>query len=109
MSTELESPKLELDIDSEEEDGLIENMEQEIECPRCYDIMTLSSDFDRVGIFLSRMRLVACDEIDIDLEKVENTIMGLETIQRKENEMINKISSSKWDVSPLERSTETIH
>jgi hypothetical protein len=58
---------------------------------------------------LSRMRLVACDEIDIDLEKVENTIMGLETIQRKENEMIDKISSSKWDVSPLERSTETIH
>jgi hypothetical protein len=58
---------------------------------------------------LSRMRLVACDEIDIDLEKVENTIMGLETIQRKENEMINKISSFKWDVSPLERSTETIH
>jgi hypothetical protein len=55
------------------------------------------------------MRLVACDEIDIDLEKVENTIMGLETIQRKENEMINKISSFKWDVSPLERSTETIH
>lgn len=55
------------------------------------------------------MRLVACDEIDIDLEKVENTIMGLETIQRKENEMINKISSSKWVVSPLERSTETIH
>ena len=53
MSTELESPKLELDlVDSEEENGLIENMEQEIECPRCYDIMTLSSDFDKLGYFV---------------------------------------------------------
>jgi hypothetical protein len=58
MSTELESPKLELDLqDSEEEDGLIENMEQEIECPRCYDIMTLSSDFDKLGYF--------CQECDL--------------------------------------------
>jgi hypothetical protein len=58
MSTELESPKLELDlVDSEEEDGLIENMEQEIECPRCYDIMTLSSDFDKLGYF--------CQECDL--------------------------------------------
>lgn len=40
------------------------------------------------------MRLVACDEIDIDLEKVENTIMGLETIQRKENEIRKHISNS---------------
>ena len=60
MSTELESPKLELDLqDSEEEEeaGLIENMEQEIECPRCYDIMTLSSDFDKLGYF--------CQECDL--------------------------------------------
>ena len=58
MSTELESPKLELDlVDSEEEDGLIENMEQEIECPRCYNIMILSSDFDKLGYF--------CQECDL--------------------------------------------
>jgi hypothetical protein len=59
MSTELESPKLELDLqDSEEEENrLIENMEQEIECPRCYDIMTLSSDFDKLGYF--------CQECDL--------------------------------------------
>ncbi|MGI8831545.1 MAG: hypothetical protein ACR2IS_02775 [Nitrososphaeraceae archaeon] len=59
MSTELESPKLELDLqDSEEEEAwLIENMEQEIECPRCYDIMTLSSDFDKLGYF--------CQECDL--------------------------------------------
>jgi hypothetical protein len=39
------------------------------------------------------MRLVACDEIDIDFEKGENTIMGLETIQRKENEIRKHISN----------------
>jgi len=32
-------------------------MEQEIECPRCYDIMTLSSDFDRLGYI--------CQECDL--------------------------------------------
>jgi uncharacterized protein (DUF983 family) len=26
-------------------------IEHEIECPRCYDIMTLSSEFDRLGYF----------------------------------------------------------
>jgi hypothetical protein len=58
MSAELESPKLELDLqDSEEEERVIENMEQEIECPRCYDIMTLSSDFDKLGYF--------CQECDL--------------------------------------------
>jgi hypothetical protein len=33
------------------------------ECPRCNDIMTLTSDFDKLGLGLSRMRLVACNEI----------------------------------------------
>jgi hypothetical protein len=58
MSTELAFPKLELDSqDSEEEDGLLENVEQEIECPRCNDIMILSSDFDKLGYF--------CQECDL--------------------------------------------
>ena len=58
MSIELESPKLELDLeDNEEEDGVMKNMKQEIECPRCYDIMTLSSDFDKLGYF--------CQECDL--------------------------------------------
>jgi hypothetical protein len=39
------------------------------------------------------MRLVACDEIDIDLEKRREHIMGLETIQRKENEIKKHISN----------------
>jgi hypothetical protein len=53
MSNELLSPELEFDVqDSEEDeeinhddDQTLKNMEQEIECPRCYDIMTLSSNF----------------------------------------------------------------
>ena len=58
MSSELECPKLELDLqDIEEENRQIENMQQEIECPRCYDIMTLSSDFDKLGYF--------CQECDL--------------------------------------------
>jgi hypothetical protein len=36
---------------------ITKNMEQEIECPRCYDVMTLSSDFDRLGYF--------CQECDL--------------------------------------------
>ena len=60
MSTELVSPKLELELqDIEEEDGVMKNMQQEIECPRCYDIMTLSSDFDKLGYF--------CQECDLSL------------------------------------------
>jgi C4-type Zn-finger protein len=49
----------ELDLeDSEEEgDGKIKNMQQEIECPSCYDTMTLSSDFDKLGYF--------CQECDL--------------------------------------------
>jgi len=36
--------------DTEDKEGKMiqDNMEQEIECPRCYDIMALSSDFDRL-------------------------------------------------------------
>ena len=53
MSTELLSPELEVESQvSEEEDGVMENMQQEIECPRCYDIMTFSSDFDKFYIFV---------------------------------------------------------
>jgi hypothetical protein len=33
------------------------DMEQEIECPRCYDIMILSSSFDRLGYI--------CQECDL--------------------------------------------
>jgi hypothetical protein len=50
MSTELVSPEVELEVQEvEEEDKTIKNIEQEIECPRCYDVMTLSSNFDRLG------------------------------------------------------------
>jgi hypothetical protein len=58
MSTELLSPEVQLDLqDIEEEVKAIKDMEQEIECPRCYDIMTLSSNFDRLGYI--------CQECDL--------------------------------------------
>jgi C4-type Zn-finger protein len=35
------------------------SFEQEIECPRCHDVMTLHSEFDRLGYF--------CEECDFSL------------------------------------------
>ncbi len=35
--------------DEEKSDERLKNIEQEIECPRCNDIMTLTSDFDKLG------------------------------------------------------------
>jgi hypothetical protein len=53
MSTELLSSGVDLDIQKEDENHdynqTLKNMEQEIECPRCYDIMILISDFDKLG------------------------------------------------------------
>lgn len=51
MNTELLSPDLEYDLQDSEENEAIKNIEQEIECPRCYDIMLLSSDFDKLLYF----------------------------------------------------------
>ena len=61
MTTELLSSKIDLDLQKEEEnaDQVLKNVEQEIECPPCYDIMTLSSDFDRL--------LYICQECDLSL------------------------------------------
>jgi hypothetical protein len=35
-------------------------IEQEIECPRCFDIMTLSSEFDSLG-YICRYICQECD------------------------------------------------
>lgn len=44
MSTELLSPKLdELELQEIEEDAVLPHMQQEMECPRCLDNMTLFS------------------------------------------------------------------
>lgn len=51
MNTELVSPDLDYDLQDSEENKAIKNIEQEIECPRCYDIMLLSSDFDTLLYF----------------------------------------------------------
>jgi hypothetical protein len=49
MSTELLSPEEKTDLQDIEEDKSTKDLEQEIECPRCYDVMTLSSNFDSIG------------------------------------------------------------
>ena len=61
MSTELLSYNEKLDRQNEDEnhddDRTLKSLEQEIECPRCYDVMTLSSGFDRLGYI--------CQECDL--------------------------------------------
>jgi hypothetical protein len=58
MSIELQNPVADLHLqDEEKSDDRLKNIEQEIECPRCYDVMTLSSDFDRLGY--------TCQECDL--------------------------------------------
>ena len=58
MNTELLSPEVRLHLQKDENDyRILKNMEQEIECPRCNDIMTLSSDFDKLGYI--------CEECDL--------------------------------------------
>jgi hypothetical protein len=53
MSTKLQPPAVEVELDSQalEEEQTTKEIEQEIECPRCHDIMTLSSDFDKLLYF----------------------------------------------------------
>jgi hypothetical protein len=49
MSAELLSLKEKSDLQDVEEDKSTKDIEQEIECPRCYDVMILSSNFDSLG------------------------------------------------------------
>jgi hypothetical protein len=61
MSTKLQSSEIDIDfqkeIEEENIDKIVKDIEQEIECPRCSDIMTLSSDFDKLGYI--------CQECDL--------------------------------------------
>ena len=58
MSIELLTPAADLHLQDEEKNNeRLKNIDQEIECPRCSDIMTLSSDFDKLGYF--------CQECDL--------------------------------------------
>lgn len=58
LSTKLLSPHLEADLQDSEEKEVMKNVEQEIECPRCSDIMTLSSDFDKLGYICQELSLI---------------------------------------------------
>jgi hypothetical protein len=53
MSTELLTPEIEAELDSQdiEEDQTTKEIEREIDCPRCYDVMALSSDSDKLLYF----------------------------------------------------------
>jgi hypothetical protein len=42
MITKLQSPSQDLTLQNAEEDQTVEDLQQEIECPCCFDIMTLS-------------------------------------------------------------------
>ena len=58
MSIELRTPEADLRLQDEEtKDDRLKNIEQEIDCPRCNDIMTLTSDFDTLGY--------VCQECDL--------------------------------------------
>ena len=47
-----------LQNEEEEKKRIIhDNIEQEIECPRCYDIMALSSEFDKLSYFCQECNL----------------------------------------------------
>jgi hypothetical protein len=62
MSAKLLSSEEKLDVQYEDgnhdDDRTLKNMEQEIECPRCFDIMTLSSDFDKLGYICQECNLL---------------------------------------------------
>jgi hypothetical protein len=58
LSTKLLSPRLEADLLDSEEKEVMKNVEQEIECPRCSDIMTLFSDFDKLGYICQECKLL---------------------------------------------------
>ena len=58
MSTKLVSPSPDLlSFQSAKEEQIVENLQQEMECPRCSDIMTLYSDFDKLLYFCQECQL----------------------------------------------------
>jgi hypothetical protein len=58
MSIELQAPAEDLNPQEDEKnDDRVKDVEQEIECPRCANMMTLSSEFDRLGY--------VCQECDL--------------------------------------------
>src|SRR5919112_5947810 len=57
MSTELLSPSQDFSSQAAEEVQIVENLQQEIDCPRCSDSMTLTSDFDGLFYFCQECQL----------------------------------------------------
>jgi hypothetical protein len=65
MNAGLLSYKYEFDLQGGKEDGVMGDMELEIECPRCGDIMKLCSDFDNL--------LYLCQECHLSLVMTDLT------------------------------------
>ena len=62
MSKELLLQQQQAEVDAlqneeEKEQTPMKDIDAGIECPRCYDIMMLSSDFDKVGYFCQECNL----------------------------------------------------
>jgi hypothetical protein len=59
MGIKLQTPAEDLHLQEvEKNDDRVKDMEQEIECPRCADMMTLSSEFDRLGYVCQECNLL---------------------------------------------------
>ena len=69
MNTKLLSPKPDPSVKEGNDTKAAKDIEQEIECPRCYDVMTLSSNFDSLGYVCQECDFFACYEIDAILEE----------------------------------------
>jgi hypothetical protein len=69
MSTKLLSLELGSHSLQDNEDKILKNIEQEIECLPISDIMKLSSDFDRFLYFCQECHLSLLMNIAIDIEK----------------------------------------
>ncbi len=57
MSMELLPPSQDFSSQAAEKVQTVENLQQEIDCPRCSDIMTLNSDFDKLLYFCQECQL----------------------------------------------------
>ena len=59
-TAELDPNPLQYEKEIEDNNGekkMLQDLEQEIECPRCYDIMSLSSDFNGLCYFCQECNL----------------------------------------------------
>lgn len=54
------------EVSEEQQEKIVREIESEIECPRCYDVMTLCSDFDSLHY--------VCDSCDFVLYTIKKNL-----------------------------------